>query len=181
MSSLPDPGLARRPPGLPPEAVPYLRIALGGAAAFAVLALCSALGWLLPWDRVVLAAIVGDRSCVGVAVSSLLTPLVAIETVAVATLLLVGGLAVAGHGLRACWAAAWLIGLPLELALKMSVRHPMPYSLVPAPPLACGGGSVLDNPALSPFANPAVARWLNPTGPVVQPMLETVFGHSFPS
>lgn len=181
MSSLADLSRSRRPPSLPPAAKPYLRVALGAAGVFALVALCSALGWLLPWDRAVLAAIVSDRSCVAVAVSSLVTPLVAIETVAIATVLLVGGLAVTGHGVRAGWAAAWLIGLPVELALKMSVRHPMPYSQVPAQPLACGGGSVLDNPALSPFANPAVVRWLNPTGPVVQPLLETVFGHSFPS
>src|SRR4051812_42851895 len=80
---------------------PNLRTALLAGAAFILVATCSALGWLLPWDEPLLRLVVASRSCTSVALSSLASAAGAIEVVGVFTGLLVLGVAFKGAGPRA--------------------------------------------------------------------------------
>jgi membrane-associated phospholipid phosphatase len=159
----------------------YARVAAVAAASFALVAVCSALGWLLPGDELLLRALVIHRSCTAVALSSLASFVAAIDSAIVLTVLLVAALAVAGPGWRALWLAAWALGLPLELAFKLLLRHPLPASVVPPGPLLCEGSSPLSNPYLSPLTSPTTSPLLNPEGQVIQPLLGAAVGHTFPS
>src|SRR5947208_16149776 len=97
---------------------PDVRAALLAGAAFILVATCSVLGWLLPWDEPLLRLIVASRSCTAVALSSLAGAVGAIEVVGVFTALLVLVIALTGAGPRAVWLGLWVLSLPLELALK---------------------------------------------------------------
>jgi membrane-associated phospholipid phosphatase len=159
---------------------PDLRTALLAGAAFILVATCSALGWLLPWDEPLLRLVVASRSCTSVALSSLASAAGAIEVVGVFTGLLVLVVALTGAGPRAAWLGMWVLSLPLELALKVGISHPLPPIAVPPAPLLCEGASPLTNPALSPFTDPTQYPLLNAEGAVLQPIGVAV-GHTFPS
>src|SRR5262245_28808736 len=162
------------------ERRPDVRAALVAGAVFILVATCSALGWLLPWDEALLRLIVASRSCTTVALSSLASALGAIEVVGVFTGLLVLAMALTGAGPRAAWLGLWVLSLPLELALKVSISHPLPPVAVPPAPLVCEGASPLTNPALSPFTDPTQYPLLNAEGAVLQP-IGVAIGHTFPS
>jgi membrane-associated phospholipid phosphatase len=157
-----------------------LRAAGAAGAVFAVVAAASAAGWLLPTDQALLRAVLAARSCTAVALSGLASFVGAIEVVALLTGLLALALLGASWGPRALWVGGWVLSLPLELALKLSVRHPHPVTVSQGPPLVCEGPSPLTNPALSPFTNPSTPLLMNPEAQVLQPLGAAV-GHTFPS
>ncbi len=158
----------------------YARAALLAAAVFALLAGASAAGWLLPLDAALLRAIMEARSCTGIAVSGLASFVAAIESAALLTGLLALGLAGAGWGWRAVWVGAWALCLPLELALKLTVQHPHPIGAAAGLRLVCEGTSPFTNPALSIFTDPTRGPLLNPELHLLQPLGGAV-GHTFPS
>jgi hypothetical protein len=124
---------------MPADLRPDVRAALLAGAAFLLVATCSALGWLLPWDEPLLRLIVASRSCTAVALSGLAGAVGAIEVVGVSTGLLVLAMALTGAGPRAAWLGMWVLSLPLELALKVSITHPLPANAVSPAPLLCEG------------------------------------------